>query len=133
MITATLHLKDEEYLREEAKRRRISVEDLLNEWLDDRLRQEWHQRILKESERYQAMHAQLRAQYPDRYIAMYNGEVVDIGDEVGEVYQRIQARFGRVPVLITRVGVEPVETFTIRSPRLVAPNKPLSDDSSKAS
>jgi len=85
------------------------------------LRPKLAEQLRPEAERYYAQHTQLRAQYADKVIAMRDGEVVDSGDELLEVFQRVRERFGDEPILITRVGVEPVETYTIRSPRLETP------------
>lgn len=119
MDTVALRSDLAEQLRAEAERRRIDVERLVNDWLEDHL---WEQRVKKiheEAERYRAQHAQLRLQYADKIIAMHDGEVVDSGEDLPEVYRRIRERFGDEPVLITRVGLEAIETYTIRSPRLV--------------
>ncbi|HLF27997.1 MAG TPA: DUF5678 domain-containing protein [Anaerolineae bacterium] len=121
MTAVNLRPKLAEQLRPEAERRQKSIEELVNDWLEDDLWEQRNKKIHEEAERYYARHAQLRAQYADKVIAMRDGEVVDSGDELLEVYQRVRERFGDEPVLITRVGVEPVETYTIRSPRLGTP------------
>ncbi|HKZ82906.1 MAG TPA: hypothetical protein VJ793_04540 [Anaerolineae bacterium] len=121
MTIVTLRPKLAEQLRPEAERRQTSIEEMVNDWLEDELWEQRNKKIHEEAERYQAMHAQLRAQYADKVIAMHAGEVVDSGDELLAVYLRVRERFGDEPVLITRVGVEAIETYTIRSPRLEAP------------
>ncbi|HEY4688511.1 MAG TPA: DUF5678 domain-containing protein [Anaerolineae bacterium] len=121
MTVVTLRPKLAEQLRPEAERRQKSIEELVNDWLEDDLWEQRNRKIHEEAERYYARHAQLRTQYADKVIAMRDGEVVDSGDELLEVYQRIRERFGDEPVLITRVGVEPIETYTIRSPHLETP------------
>ena len=121
MTTVALRPNLAEPLRTEAERRQTSVEELVNDWLEDYLWQQRNKKIAEESERYRAMHAQLRAQYADKVIAMRDGKVVDSGEELLEVYNRVRARFGAEPILITKVGVEPIETYTIRSPRLETP------------
>ncbi len=119
MTTIALRPNLAEQLRTEAERRRTDVEKLVNDWLEDDLWEQRMKKIHEEAERYRAQHAQLRLQYADKVIAMHDGEVVDSGEDLPEVYRRIRERFGDEPVLITRVGVEAIETYTIRSPRLV--------------
>jgi hypothetical protein len=118
-ITVALRPDVAASVRAEAEHRRVGVDELVNEWLENQLWEEQGRKIEEESKRYQAMHAQLRTQYADKVIAMHEGEAVDSGDEFMEVYRRVRARFGNAAVLITRVGIEPIETYTIRSPRLV--------------
>ena len=119
MTTIALRPNLAEQLRTEAERRRTDVEKLVNDWLEDDLWEQRMKKIHEEAERYRAQHAQLRLQYADKVIAMHDGEVVDSGEDLPEVYRRIRERFGDEPVLITRVGVEAIEIYTIRSPRLV--------------
>ena len=119
MTTIALRPNLAEQLRTEAERRRTDVEKLVNDWLEDDLWEQRMKKIHEEAERYRAQHAQLRLQYADKVIAMHDGDVVDSGEDLPEVYRRIRERFGDEPVLITRVGVEAIETYTIRSPRLV--------------
>ena len=119
MTTIALRPNLAEQLRTEAERRRTDVEKLVNDWFEDDLWEQRMKKIHEEAERYRAQHAQLRLQYADKVIAMHDGDVVDSGEDLPEVYRRIRERFGDEPVLITRVGVEAIETSTIRSPRLV--------------
>jgi hypothetical protein len=109
------------HLEAEAARRHITVAALVNQWLEEQLWLEKHKKIQEEMKRYVAQYQQLRTEYPDKVIAMREGQVIEVGDEVGEIYRRVRERFGDEAILITRVGKEPVETYTIRSPRLVEP------------
>lgn len=106
-----------EYVQQ-ARRAKITEE---NDWLEDRLWESWNRKIDEESERYQSMHQQLLEQYEDKVIALREGEVVDIGEDLGEVYHRVRARYGEEPIFITKVGPEPIESYTIHSPRLTPP------------
>ena len=113
-----LRLDVAEQVRAEAERRQVSVEDLVNDWLEYQLWEGRNKKIIEESERYQARHAELYAQYAGKVIAMRDGEVVEVGDEFMEVYRHVRARFGNAAVMITEVEKEPVKTYTILSPRL---------------
>jgi hypothetical protein len=107
-------------LQTAAKSRQTTFEDLVNDWLENQLWEYWHQSIREESERYQAQHAELYPQYQGKVIAMLNGNVVDVGDELVEVYERTQVRYKDVPVFITRVGPDPITTYTVLSPKMAS-------------
>lgn len=64
-------------------------------------------KIAEESKAYRRQHAELRAHYLGRYIAMHKGEVVDHDTDFQALWQRVRQRFGRTPVMITQVGHEP--------------------------
>jgi hypothetical protein len=109
-------------LQTAAKSRQTTVEELVNHWIEKNLWEDRHDKIREESARYQAQHAELYPKYEGKVIAMRNGEVIDVGDELVDVYQRIRAKYGEEPILVTKVGPEPVETYVIRSPRLLPPD-----------
>ncbi len=119
MTTVALRPELAQKLSQEAQRRQTSLEALANDWLEEQWWEEQHREIHEESKRYQAQHSQLRAKYADKVIAMLKGEVVEVGDDLGEVHRRVRARFGDEAVLITRVSEKPIEIYSIRSPRLV--------------
>jgi hypothetical protein len=91
------------------------TEALVNAWLERQLALEREQRIFEETERFQAQHSALLPIYAGQYIAMHNGVVVDHAESLTPLYERIRARFGDEPVLITPVTTEPIQTFNRRS------------------
>jgi hypothetical protein len=62
----------------------------------------------------------LRRDFPDRWVAMHHGHVVDSDTELPVLHRRILASFGREPVLIERVSDAPITEITWLSPRLRA-------------
>ena len=121
MTTVTLQPKIMIEINRESQRRQISVDELVNDWLKHYLWELRNKKIGEESKRYVAMHAELRKQYADKVIAMLDGQVVDVGDDLGEVHRRVREKFGDEAVLITKVESEPIKTYKIRSPRLSTP------------
>jgi hypothetical protein len=103
----------------EAERHHKDVETLVHEWLKKNLQEQWEQKFDKEWERYLALYSQLRNSYADKVIALMDGVVIDSGDELSEVYHRVKAKYPEEPVVITRVGPEPIETYRAPSTRLV--------------
>lgn len=104
-------------LSKEAERRQKSVEELVNDWLEDQLWLEWHRKIGEESKRFQEQHPRLLKQYEGQYIAMRDGVVLDHDPDLLALHTRIRTRYGDEPVLMTPVTAEPLQTFKIRSPR----------------
>ena len=108
-------------ISKESQRRHISVDDLVNNGLKHYLWELRNQKISEESKRYVAMHAELRKQYADKVIALFNGQVVEVGNDLVEVHRRVREKFGDEAVLITKVEATPVKTYKARSPRLATP------------
>lgn len=75
--------------------------------------------IDREMEAYLQQHEQLLTIYRGQSIAMHNGEVIDHDPDEVALSQRVRARYGKEPVLITPVLPEPIQTIFVRSPRLL--------------
>ena len=81
-------------------------------WLEQRRNIEIEQRI------YEKQHQQILTEYRGKYIAMYHGKIVDSDIDGASLSQRIRACYGNATVLITPVLEEPMQTITVRGPRL---------------
>lgn len=108
----------EKRLEGEALRRHVSLPSLVNEWLEEQWWKAQHEKIRQETELYQAQHAELVEQYLGKVIAMHEGRVIVVGDDMGQVYLQAQEKVGDIAVLIVEVQADPVETYTIRTPQL---------------
>lgn len=75
--------------------------------------------IDREQRTYEAQHARLLALYAGQYIAMRQGQVVDHDTDRVALGQRVRARYGFEPILITPVRQEVRQTMVVRSPRLL--------------
>ena len=118
-IQVTLDSNLIEELKQTTARAGVSVESVFADLAQQYLREARDQKLQAEFERYQALHAELRAEYLDQHVAIYEGQLVDHDTDVSALLKRVRARFGRAPVLITQVGEKPMREFVIRSPRLV--------------
>ncbi|MGB8647670.1 MAG: hypothetical protein WCF84_20720 [Anaerolineae bacterium] len=107
----------EEQLKDIAARHQTNLEALVNDWLEEQLWQEQRRKIEQEAERFRAQHAQLYAKYRGRFIAMRDGVVIDDDAEILLLHQRIRARYGDEPILITPVTEEAVQTFRVLGAR----------------
>ena len=76
-------------------------------------------RIVAETEAWYRLPAEERKSYAGRYVAVYDGQVVDSDTDRMTLYLRIRERLGREPVLITEGGDQPIPVYRVRSPRQV--------------
>jgi hypothetical protein len=78
-------------------------------------------RRLMESEAaaFAAMHHELVAQYLGKYIAMYQGQVIDFDDDEKQLVERIAMKYPDAIVLIRQVQTELPPPLVFRSPHLV--------------
>ncbi len=107
MPTVTLDPVLYQWVEQAAHDAQASPEAVLAEALRRHLWDLDRRKIAEESKAYRRQHAELRARYFGRYIAMHRGEVVDQDVEFQVLWQRVRQRFGRTPVMITQVGEDP--------------------------
>ena len=81
------------------------------------LRAETQRAIHHEAEAFRAQHTELLCKYPGRYVAMYQGQVVDDDLDQVALLARVEVKYPDLPVLIAQVQSEPEEIYTVRSPR----------------
>ncbi|MEK7439346.1 MAG: DUF5678 domain-containing protein [Chloroflexota bacterium] len=106
-----------ERLTKEADRRRKSVEELVNEWLEDQLWQDWHRKISEETNQYQEQHAELLKKYRGQCVAMRDGKVIDHDSDLPTLHRRVRDKYGDEPILMSPVSPIPLPTFKVRSPK----------------
>ena len=123
MTTVQLLPRLAEQLEQEARRRTQSVDDLVNDWLEEQLWRAHHKKIQEEATHFQAQHNELLAQYGSGYIAMRDGHVIDHDTELYQLHERIRATYGDEPILLTPLTAEPIQTLRVLGARhtVVAP------------
>ena len=117
MSTITLQPQLMEQLKQVASERAVRPKELLETAVRTYLRQLEREKIKAEAEAFRAMHAELVEKYLGQYVAIRNGKVVDHDEDFQSLHSRIRQRFGRRPVLLRRVEVEPERVWVFRSPR----------------
>ena len=117
MSTITLQPRLMEQLKQVASERAVRPKELLETAVRTYLRQLEREKIKAEAEAFRAMHAELVEKYLGQYVAIRNGKVVDHDEDFQSLHSRIRQRFGRRPVLLRRVEVEPERVWVFRSPR----------------
>ena len=71
-----------------------------------------------EAEAYARLHPQLKEHYLNQFVAIHNGQMVDVDADFEALFLRVQEKLGDRPVLIRRVGETHEEEYRLRSPRL---------------
>jgi len=77
--------------------------------------------LRREAEVYERMKPELLRQYRNRVVAIYNGQIIEIGSEnesVVNVAMRVYERLGYAPVYVQRVEETP-RVYKISSPQIV--------------
>ncbi len=111
-------------LRKVAHEKGTTAEELAEQAIRQFLRAEARRIMQQETDAFRAMHAGLLAKYPNEYIAVHQGQLVDHDPDQLALFMRIDKQYPDIPVLITPVLPEPEEVYTFRSPRLI-PGIPL--------
>ena len=110
------HIVDK--LRQAATLREMDIPRLLDKVVGQYLEENGVAQIEKEQQAYEAQHAQLLEQYTGEYIAMQHGQVIDHDSDRVALSQRVRARYGNAPILITPVLAQTRQILLVRSPRL---------------
>jgi len=108
-------------LRTIAKEEGTTPQDLAETAIRRFLRYEARRRIQSEENAFRAMHAGLCAAFPNQYVAVYRGQVVDHDPDQLALFHRVEERYPDAPVLIRQVTPESEEVYTFRSPRVDEP------------
>ncbi len=86
----------------------------VSDYLD---RLEW-EKLEAEMAAFQAQRSALLAAYPDQYVAIHDGQVIDHDADLRALHSRVYARMGFIPILLQKVTPTPAPDILIRSPRL---------------
>ncbi len=106
-----------ELLKRTADSQHTDLITVLRQAVEHYLKEQAHQTIEQEQVAYVAQHAELLRQYAGEYIAMRRGYVIDHDSDRAALSQRVRARYGSTPILITPVLAQPHQTITVHSPR----------------
>jgi hypothetical protein len=76
-------------------------------------------KIRRETEAFVAQHQELLAAYPEQYVAMHQGNVIDHDADLRTLHLRVYQQVGHTPVLLKRVtNATATRALVFRSPRL---------------
>jgi len=77
----------------------------------------WNQAIQAEAEVWQAKSLAERAPYLGRYVAVFEGNVIDFDESLRALYLRVRMQYPNKPVLITKAETTVPREFSVLSPR----------------
>lgn len=101
-----------------AQWQQVTVEAVTERAVSDYLdRLEW-EKLQVEMSAFQAQLPTLLAMYPDQYVAIHDGQVIDHDADLRTLHSRVYARMGSIPVLLQKVTADSAPDILIRSPRV---------------
>lgn len=104
-------------LSSSARRENRSIGDLVNEAVELYLATRWNEALTREAAAYAELHAALWQTIPGKWIALYEGQIVDQDDDPRALHLCVRERLGEVPIFMCQVGPTPEEEIWIRSTR----------------
>jgi hypothetical protein len=112
--------------RELARSRNRPVDDVLVELLDQVLPPDENEAVddeetavKREMQAYITLHPMLKEKYLGQHVAIYEGKLIDVDQDYGVLYQRIDAQYPNEFVWLATVEEEAMPTLVFRSPRLL--------------
>jgi predicted DNA-binding protein len=117
-MSITLDPKLQSKLDQTAEKLGKLAEEIASEAIRTHLEELDADAIDEEERAYQRLYPELREQYPQQYVAIYEGRVIDSDPDFEELFVRIKKQLGDRVVLMRRVGDSPVEEYNFRSPRM---------------
>lgn len=109
-----------EQVRWIARWQRVSADELASRALADYLdRLEWD-KLHAEMDAFQVQLPALLSAYPDQFVAIHEGQVIDHDADLRTLHSRVYARLGSVPVLLQKVTALPAPDILVRGPRVEA-------------
>ncbi|NTU61844.1 MAG: hypothetical protein HGB05_00210 [Chloroflexi bacterium] len=94
------------------------LEVVMNDLVQNYLREQRHTQLLAEMDRFRANHPDLVSKFKGEYIGLHNGEVLDHGVDGGALHKRLRQKYGSLPILIVQVTESPEQEFKVRHPKL---------------
>jgi hypothetical protein len=89
------------------------------DFVEDAVRRELEtyrqRRIWAEGEAWYKLPLEIRNQYRSKYVAVFNGKIVDSDPSRRALYARIHERYDNEPVLIVEGGDAPLPTYNVRN------------------
>lgn len=125
MMLYTIHLPQQLYeaVNHQAGRLHKTADDLIAEWVSERLETsksgEPPTTFEQEAAAFERLKPTLLEQYAGQYVAVYQGRVVASGSDKFELLRQVYKTFGEVPCYIDIVSTEPVRRVRMPSFRVV--------------
>lgn len=122
-MSSTIKIPDALFaaVHKEALVRKTAPEDLVVEWLSERLNDdeedqtEWLAALKAEAEAFARLKSSLMPEYAGQYVAIYGGEVIGSGEDEFALLRHIHQQYGPIPCCIDRVDDLPLRKVRITS------------------
>jgi hypothetical protein len=122
-VTVTIPDNIYEEVESVAKKQNRSVEEVLSNAIMKAFERfplhENHSQMAREKEAYKQLHPKLWEQYPNQYVAVTGGEVVDHDEDMMRIYERIEAKYPDTVVLLEKVLSVPDRILRVPSFRFI--------------
>lgn len=89
-----------------------TVENVVESLVADYLRQQRHEALLREMDRYRQMYPEIVVQYRGQFLGIQDGKILDSDPDGGLLYRRLRQKYGDLPILIVQVTSTPEQEFT---------------------
>lgn len=118
MLLGQIALRDDLgiQLLEDAEQSDTSIDQLLNQAVEDFLLNKQRTKIDAEIAAFVKIHPQLWKTRPGQWVAIHNSHLVDADPDRVALYRRVRERYGRVSVLIREVTEEAEQDIWLRTP-----------------
>ena len=114
-VQITLRPDVREELERNAEQADKSIDDLINEAIEEYFYARQIEKLNNEIAAYEQMHGDLWQQFAGQWVAIHHQKLVDHDADDVALYRRVRARYGRTSVLIRRVGKTPVDEIWMRT------------------
>lgn len=108
-----------EAVRKRAAVQQKTAEALVVEWVSEKVSETDEPTTMEVFEReiaaFKALKTQLLEQYPEQYVAIYQGQVVQVGDNRLALVKQVYDQFGEVPCYVEKVTAEPLRRVRVPS------------------
>lgn len=111
-LTPELH----DTLEQVAKQQESTVNALVNQAVQNYLRDQQRAKLDQEIAEFEKLHSQLKQKYLGEWVAIHHQKLVDHDKDIGALYHRIRSKYGKTSVLIRQVTEKPIEEVSITTP-----------------
>ncbi|MDM8526702.1 hypothetical protein QUF58_00705 [Anaerolineales bacterium HSG24] len=95
-----------------------SVEEIINQALSRYLDYLSDRKLDTEISAYEKLHPQLKQKYLGHYVAIHQGQLIDTDTDCGNLFLRVEKKYGDVTILIRQVKETPDEIYNFHGVRM---------------
>jgi len=117
MNTVTLQPDLAEQLAIVADENQVAPADIVNDAIRRYLHLYRRDKIRAETVAFEKNFSRWQSQYPEEYVAVHNGQIIDHDNDLRTLHLRVFKTLGRVPVLLKKIDQKPQREMVFRSPR----------------